>query len=76
VCCDGIPFFIDNVVNIDQLQQALDAELEMNGFPPFELTVRGNLIMVRVNSLNVPEAEVRKMLNMSLGRQGRRLREG
>ncbi|MGA2435642.1 MAG: hypothetical protein ABSG25_10190 [Bryobacteraceae bacterium] len=69
-------FEIDGVVNSNVFAKQWEIQRSLNDWPVFDFTWHGNALQVRTNSGNVPEAELRKMLNLALGHQGRRLIDG
>lgn len=68
-------FTVDAAVEENQFNNDLESEREQNGFPPFHVTWSGNSLTVSVNSKNMPEASVRQLVRLALGRQGRRLKD-
>lgn len=68
-------FEVDDAVDRARFEQDLETERLRNGFPPVVLRWNGNRFVVSVASNRVPEAELRKLMKLSLSRQGRRLNE-
>ena len=68
-------FEVDDAVDRARFEQDLETERLRNGFPPVILRWNGNRFVVSVASNRVPEAELRKLMKLSLSRQGRRLNE-
>ena len=68
-------FEIDGAVDHRQFELDWEQQLRtLNGWPPARLSWQGNLLTLRFESLNINEAELRKMLSLALGRQQRKLR--
>jgi hypothetical protein len=68
-------FEVDGVVDLYKFDADWETQRALNGWPPFDFRWDGNRLMASINSNNIPESELRKMLNFSLGPQGRRLNE-
>ena len=68
-------FEIDGAVDANKFNAAWETQRALNGWPPVEFRWQGDRVRASVNSNNVPESELRKMLNFSLGPLGRRLKE-
>ncbi len=66
-------FKIDGVVDRDAFAKQWEFERASDEWPPFDFTWAGNILRARTDSHNVPEAQLRKKLNLALGHQGRRL---
>ena len=68
-------FEVDGPVNLGQFEPDWELQRELNGWPPVMFAWEGTLIRARTESDNIPDGELRKMLNFALGYQGRRLLE-
>ena len=67
-------FEVDGVVDLNKFNADWEMQQGLNCWPPVDFCWDGNHLKAAVNSKNVPEPELRKMLNFSLGPQGRRLK--
>ena len=68
-------FEVNGVIDAKEFNAEWEMQRTLNKWPPAKFHWEGNRLMVSVDSNNVPEPELRKMLNMSLGSQKRRLKE-
>ena len=68
-------FEVDGEVDVNEFDAAWETQRNLNRWPPVEFRWDGNRLRASVYSNNVPESELRKMLNFSLGPQGRRLKQ-
>ena len=68
-------FEADGGVDIVKFEADWEIQRNLNGWPPFDFRWDDNVLRAIVGSDNVREAELRKILNFSLGPQGRRLKE-
>lgn len=67
---------LDGVVDYDQLEADVERERVLNGFLPLGLTrIEGDIVRVLVDSPLMPEPDARRVMNIAIGRQGRRLSE-
>jgi len=66
-------FLADGPVDHLRFDKEWESQRLLNLWPPAEFTLRENLIRAVVDSNNVPEEQLRKMLNIVLSQQDHRL---
>jgi hypothetical protein len=68
-------FDVDGPVDFSAFSREWEIQRALNVWPPVKFEWHGNSLRATVDSDNVPERELRKMLNFALGPQSRRLVE-